>query len=187
MPVEVASDVLRPNLFESHKKAIDVFESKLTKWRELEPTEQIAAYELTSLMPGNNLIKGDRMGAARSIEGRSPFLDHRISELFVKLQPTDKLSSGVGKRYLKEFGLKFENEDHLFRKKTMPTLPIGEWMKSHLFEWASEQLQSLPSDLYDVNQCINLLHDHRVGKHNHTRSLRTLITSSIWLNQNFQT
>ena len=35
---------------------------KYSPWRHLEPIDQVAAYETTTLAPGNNLIKTDRMG-----------------------------------------------------------------------------------------------------------------------------
>ena len=59
-------------------------------WTYLEPMEQVVVCELTSLMPGNNSVKGERMGACLSIEGLAPFLDHRVSEFFARLPLTAK-------------------------------------------------------------------------------------------------
>ncbi len=111
------------------------FEKALSNFRELEPATQISAYELTKLMPGNNLIKGDRMGAGLSIEGRSPFMDFRVSEYLARLPLTSKLKNGKGKDFLKSYGLRYFDESHMYRKKSMPTMPIGEWLKGPLLKW----------------------------------------------------
>lgn len=178
----IANKIFCGPILNGFNESLDVFEDKLSPWRDLEPLEQISAYELTSLMPGNNLIKGDRMGAGESVEGRSPFLDHRISERFVRLGPSDKLASGIGKKYLKEFGLRFLPEDHLFRKKSMPTLPIGEWIKGPLASWARDRLSALPEEYYNREECMHLLTEHQSGRVNYTRELRTLLASSTWFN-----
>jgi len=162
---------------------IDYFESILNDWRDLDPIDQIAAYECTSLGPGNNLIKTDRMGAALSIEGRSPFLDHRISEIFAKIPQSQKLQNSVSKFLLKEYGLRFFDRELMFRKKSMPTLPIGEWIKGPLYDWAQSTLESLDPSRYNVDNAILFLKKHKVGEANYTKELRTLLMSSYWIKQ----
>lgn len=160
---------------------IEVFENILEPWRHLEPVDQIAAYECTSLSPGNNLIKTDRMGAGQSIEGRSPFMDHRISEAFARLPLTDKLRDGVSKHYLKDYGLRHFDRELMFRKKSMPTMPIGEWIKGPLESWARDTLNTLDSARYNVTAAQKMLDDHNAEKTNHTRELRTLLMAATWM------
>ncbi len=48
--------------------------------------------ETTQLLPGYILSsQGDRMAMAHSVEGRYPFLDHRVSEFAAKLHPSVKM------------------------------------------------------------------------------------------------
>lgn len=176
------SSLLRGDVARGANSAEELFNSYLIPYRNLEPVSQIAAYELTRLMPGNNLIKGDRMGASLSIEGRSPFLDHRVSQFLSKLPVRAKLSGGVGKRFLKEYGLHSFDERHMYRKKSMPTLPIGEWIKSPLKSWAEEKLSTLNPDFYDVDAVSECFSKHVAGEKNYTRELRTLLSVSEWSN-----
>ena len=69
----------------------------------------------------------------------------------------------------------------MFREKTMPTMPIGEWVKGPLKDWAREILTSLDKSRYDVSGVLQIFDEHISGKLNHTRSLRTLLMSSVWL------
>ena len=176
------SETLFSDGFRAHQDdPVDHFEKMLEPYRDLEPIEQIIGYETGFLMPGNNLIKGDRMGAGLSIEGRSPFLDHRISEYFAGLLVPEKFSGGYGKFCLKKYGLRFFDEHHMFRKKSMPTLPIGEWIKGPLQCWALQTLKSLPRSRYNIEAAVRLFEDHCAGRANNTRVLRTLFAASIWL------
>ena len=171
---------LRGDVALGASSAEDLFDAYLAPYRDLEPVSQIAAYELTRLMPGNNLIKGDRMGASLSIEGRSPFLDHRVSEFLSGLPVSVKLSEGVGKRFLKDFGLRDFSRAHIYRKKSMPTLPIGDWIRGPLKAWANEKLSILNPDLYDTDAVLGCLSSHVAGEKNYTRELRTLLAVSEW-------
>lgn len=174
--------ILNPDFERSTMNPVEHFENMLEPWRDLEPVDQIAAYECTSLMPGNNLVKGDRMGACWSTEGRAPLMDHRISELFVRLPVNQKFHNGIGKHYLKSYSATKLPHDLIFKKKSMPTLPIGEWMKDTLYEWVRDTFHQLDEQYINKNAAIALLDEHKSGTHNHTRALRTLLMSQLWMN-----
>ncbi len=182
MPQNSRLKLLRDSFREIVPNPIEYFEDILANWRHLDPIDQIAAYECNSLGPGNNLIKTDRMGAALSIEGRSPFLDHRISEAFAQIPQSQKLRNSVSKYLLKEYGLRFFDRDLMFRQKSMPTLPIGEWIKGPLYEWALDSIKKLDQSRYNIENAISFLNKHRDGEINYTRELRTLLMSSHWIN-----
>ena len=172
--------------FQPHAEgALDKFMSIIEPFRDLEPMEQVAAYELSSLMPGNNAVKGDRMGACWSIEGRAPFLDHRVSELFARLPITSKFYQGVGKHFLKKAAESYFDRDFVFRPKTMPTLPIGDWIKGPLYQWAREVLALPDGGRFDRSELQVMLDEHRSGLHNHTKQLRTVLMAKLWLQEFF--
>ena len=54
------------------------------------------------LLPGNNLVKPDRMGMAVSIEARTPFLDYRMMELAFRMPGSLKLAHGETKYIYKK-------------------------------------------------------------------------------------
>ena len=143
--------------------------------------DQITAYEATSLLPGNNLVKGDRMGGAWSTEHRSPFLDHRVSELFVRLPADQKFKDGHSKYYFKRYAAQKLPHDLIFKKKSMPTLPIGEWMKTILYDWTRDALARGDGTYINTKAALALLDEHTAGTHNHTRPLRTLLMTQLWL------
>lgn len=165
--------------------AWDTFQSLLNPWSDLEPMEQISAYELTSLMPGNNSVKGDRMGACWSIEARAPFLDHRVSEMLARLPLREKYQDGVGKILVKNVAASVYGREFAYRPKTMPTLPIGEWLKGPLYNWARSVLESRDDGRFRKGALIDILNEHRDGIFNHTRLLRTILMTQLWLGRFF--
>jgi asparagine synthase (glutamine-hydrolysing) len=177
--------MMSPAFFPHTQRALDKFMSIIEPFSDLEPMEQVAAYELTSLLPGNNTVKGDRMGACWSIECRAPFLDHRVSELFARLPITSKFYQGVGKNFLKQTAERYFDHDFVFRPKTMPTLPIGEWIKGPLYTWARDILALPDGGRFDNKELHVMLDEHRGGLHNHTKQLRTLIMTKLWLQEFF--
>lgn len=181
MPDASRQRLLQPDFRKTLEQPIDIFEELLADWRHLDPIDQIVAYECTSLSPGNNLIKTDRMGAGMSIEGRSPFLDHRISEAFARVPQSQKLKNSISKYFLKEYGLRFFDENLMFRKKSMPTMPIGEWVKGPLYQWAISTLKTLDPSRYNVPAVLQLLEEHKAGSANHTKELRTLLMCATWM------
>lgn len=180
MPEGIRSRILMNDFVDQVKDPIERFRDMIEPWQDLEPVEQIMAYECNYLMPGNNLVKSDRMGAAWSTEGRSPFLDHRVSEIFTKLPVREKIHDGFGKYFLKKYATTLFPKQFVFRNKTMPTAPIGEWLKGPLYSWARDILSSKDDYPVSVNESLKLLDEHRQGLANHTRILRTIITFKEW-------
>ena len=177
--------IMSPGFLPHTQRSAELFMEMVQPWSDLEPMEQVAAYELNYLMPGNNSVKGDRMGACWSIEGRAPFLDHRVSEMFARLPITSKFYQGTGKYFLKQAAARYFDHDFVFRPKTMPTLPIGEWIKAPLFQWARDVLALPDGGRFDRNELHVMLDEHRSGLHNHTRQLRTLLMTKLWLQEFF--
>ncbi len=177
--------IMSPGFLPHTQRSAELFMEMIQPWSDLEPMEQVAAYELNYLMPGNNAVKGDRMGACWSIEGRAPFLDHRVSEMFARLPITSKFYQGTGKYFLKQAAARYFDHDFVFRPKTMPTLPIGEWIKAPLFQWARDVLALPDGGRFDRKELHVMLDEHRSGLHNHTRQLRTLLMTKLWLQEFF--
>lgn len=173
--------LLAPDFVNAYPAPVETFKGMMEKWKDLSFAEQVCAYELTYLMPGNNLIKGDRMGACWSIEGRSPFLDHRVSELFTRLPIEQKIQGGIGKYYVKDYALTHYERDFIFRPKSMPTLPIGEWVKDSLYDWARDIITSHAElGIFQEDNILTMLEEHRKGKANYTRQLRTILMTKLW-------
>jgi len=143
--------------------------------------------DMMLLLPGNNLVKPDRMGMAVSLEARTPFLDYRMMELAFRMPGDLKLRNGETKYLFKKAVTPMIGESLAYRKKQMFTVPVGEWFREELFGFTKKMLLSkkaLERDLFDQESIRVMLEDHRSGKANFTRQIRALIALELWF-QNF--
>ena len=115
------------------------------------------------------------------LDHQSPLPDNRLSEMFERMPTSQKNANETGKHFLKKWGLKFFDEDLMFRKKSMPTMPIGEWIRGQLKDWALNTLTELDPNRYNVTGALALLREHNEGKVNRKPALCTLLISSALL------
>ena len=109
------SDSLRTTLdgYDPVEEFLAKLDSTLPRWS---PLAQAQYIEATTFMSSYLLSsQGDRMMAANSVEGRFPFLDHRVVEFCNRIPP-----------YLKIRGLR---EKHILRKSAQDLLPAQVWQR----------------------------------------------------------
>ena len=89
-------NLLGDNL-ENTKNLLEVYRSPFK-----DPINSMLAADLGFSLPGDMLVKTDRMSMANSLEIRSPFLDKNLVEYAFSLPGNLKIGSFKGKKLLKE-------------------------------------------------------------------------------------
>ena len=165
--------------YKTWKYVADIFDRSL----HLDRLNQALLVDMLLLLPGNNLVKPDRMGMASSIEARTPLLDYRMMELAFRMPGTVKLKDGVTKYIFKKAVSGLVGEELTHRKKQMFTVPIGEWFKTSLSDTVRDYLLSSASmsrAYFDKEYVRNLVESHLQGRENNTRKIRALLAVEIW-------
>jgi len=148
-----------------------------------DPINKVLMGETLTLLPGNNLVKPDRMAMANSLEVRSPFLDYRMAEFAFQVPGAMKLEGGETKSILKKAIEPMLGSKLTFRRKQMFTVPIGEWFRNSLAGFCREILldgRLEARGIVDVNALSDMIGCHVSGTQNNTRQLRALISLEIW-------
>jgi asparagine synthase (glutamine-hydrolysing) len=140
----------------------------------------------TNYLPGDLLVKADRMTMAHSLEGRSPFLDHKLVEWAARLPESQKLHGGNHKRILKEAFPDLLPSSITQRAKQGFGIPIGEWFRGPLKTWSQDILldpQSNINGLFQDSVLERLTDEHALGKTDHSSRIWTLINLELWLSR----
>tara|TARA_Y100001960_G_C14782785_1_gene888143 strand:+ start:10675 stop:12429 length:1755 start_codon:yes stop_codon:yes gene_type:complete len=155
----------------------------VAKTKHLGKINQALAFDVFYLLSGNNMVKPDRMGMAKSIEARNPFLDYRLVEYALTLPGEMKLQDGETKYILKKATTPLVDARITYKPKQMFTVPIGEWFKGDLKDYLVEILTSdsfKSRGLFDQDRVETMIDEHIAGEANYTRELRALISIEIW-------
>jgi asparagine synthase (glutamine-hydrolysing) len=148
-----------------------------------DPINQVMFAETGTLLPGNNLVKPDRMAMANSLEVRSPFLDYRMAEFAFRVPGALKLHGGETKWIYKKAVEPLLGAELTWRKKQMFTVPVGEWFRQALAGYCRDVLLSGSLEgrkIVDIVMVEQMITAHIAGTANYTRQLRALISLEIW-------
>lgn len=106
----------------------------------------IMRVDLERYVPGNMLVKSDRMAMANSLEVRTPFLDKDFVEFCVQLPDTLKINNSDDKIILRKAMADAWTENIRTRKKQGFGSNVGNWLKEDNIKKLSKEL------LQDRNQ-----------------------------------
>jgi asparagine synthase (glutamine-hydrolysing) len=97
-----------------------------------DPINAMLAADLGFSLPGDMLVKADRMSMANSLEIRSPFLDKDLVEYTFSLPGKFKIGHFSGKRILKEAFQDRLPQWSLSLAKKGFEIPIADWLRNNL-------------------------------------------------------
>jgi len=137
--------------------------------------------DLTTALPDNLLVKADRMMMGFGLEGRVPFVDHRVVEFGLSLPDHLKLRGGQGKWLLRRWAERRLPRDHLYGPKRGFHVPIGEWLRGELLQGLRQRLPDNMAirEWFDVGGVRRLI-DEQAARGGAAREIWSLLQFAIW-------
>ena len=156
----------------------DILQSRLSE------IEKMMTLDSLHYLPGDILVKVDRASMSTGLEVRAPFLDHRIVEFASRLPLDLKLRNGIGKWLLRQVLYEYVPKTLIDRPKMGFAVPLAEWLRGPLKNWASDLLdqQSLASQgVLNADLVSEKWREHLSGHRNWEHPIWGILMFQSWL------
>ncbi len=145
-----------------------------------DPLSRIQYVDIKTYLVDDILAKVDRASMANSLEVRCPLLDHKLMELIARMPSGLKLRNGQGKYIFKKALERVLPASVLTRKKKGFAVPVAEWFRGELKEFAYEKLIERQDDALNgafVTRCWN---QHQRGQRDWSALLWCVLMFKSW-------
>jgi len=146
--------------------------------------------DMKTYLPGDILVKVDRMSMANSLEVRAPILDKEIVEFAAKLPSNMKFYQGEKKHILKQAFKPLLPDDILYRKKMGFSVPLANWLRNELKDLAEEYLFTKSNGIqqfFDMQIVKGLWQQHQSTKADHSTLIWSMLMFQMWWHNYMQT
>ena len=143
--------------------------------------------DLNLWLPGDILLKADKMSMASSLELRVPFLDKKVMEQAQALPHEYKINGKNTKYIFRKAANRTLPDEWAERKKLGFPVPIRYWLAEDKYyelvkaEFTSDEAK----EFFNTDMLVSLLDEHRSGKSNNGRRIWTVYVFLVWYRRFF--
>lgn len=142
-------------------------------WQRL---SRMQAVDIETWLPDDLLVKADRMLMVSGLEGRVPFLDHRIVEFGVSLPASLKIQQKTGKVFLRKWAERYLPKEHIWSKKSGFSVPVSEWMRGETLHKLEKYLLNQPG----IREWFRAEGIRALVRHQHKKENVSMVLWRLW-------
>jgi len=143
--------------------------------------------DLNLWLPGDILLKADKMSMAHSLELRVPFLDKEVMAMAQDIPASFKINGRNTKYVLRRAAAKLVPEEWAERTKVGFPVPIRYWLREQkYYDIVKAHFTSdYAAEFFDREKITALLDRHFKGEENNGRKIWTVFTFLVWYKRFF--
>lgn len=138
-------------------------------------------------LPGDILLKADKMCMAHSLELRVPFLDKKVAQLAGRVPNRYRIVGTQNKWVFRVAANKILPDEWATRPKKGFPVPIRNWLRERrYYDIVRGYFESeFAAEFFDPIKILDLLDDHFHGRANNGRKIWTVFTFLVWYKRFF--
>ena len=181
-----ANDVLKP----AYAKGPDAFElcapvyGRVKNFCALSKQQYL---DMNMWLPGDILLKADKMCMAHSLELRVPFLDKKVMEFAEHVPARFRVNENGNKQVLRHAANRCLPDEWATRPKKGFPVPLKFWLREQKYYDYVKEYFTAPwaSEFFDTSKLMQMLDDHFEGRALNQRKIYTALTFLIWYKRYF--
>ena len=143
--------------------------------------------DLMCWLPGDILLKADKMSMAHSLELRVPFLDKKVMKMAEDIPSKYKITKENTKYVLRHAANRTLPDEWANRPKKGFPVPIRLWLKEEKYVQIVRRYfeSEYAAEFFDTDKIVKMLDEHASGKVNNARKIWTVFTFLVWYKRFF--
>lgn len=179
-------DVVKP----AYASGPDVFELCAPTYERVQDCCDLSKRQYLDMnmwLPGDILLKADKMCMAHSLELRVPFLDKQVMEFAEHIPARFRVNENGNKQVLRHAANRILPDEWATRPKKGFPVPLKFWLREQKYYDYVKEYFTAPwaEEFFDTSKLMRMLDDHFEGRALNQRKIYTALTFLIWYKRYF--
>lgn len=143
--------------------------------------------DMNMWLPGDILLKADKMCMAHSLELRVPFLDKKVMEFAQHIPARFRVNENGNKQVVRHAANRVLPDEWATRPKKGFPVPLKFWLREQKYYDYVKEYFTAPwaEEFFDTSKLMQMLDDHFEGRVLNQRKIYTALTFLIWYKRYF--
>jgi asparagine synthase (glutamine-hydrolysing) len=180
---DMKAEVLRldSEMLRAYKNPQQIAGDYYKKTKHLDPVSRMQYIDMNLWMPGDILMKADKMTMAHSLELRVPFLDKELFEVARRIPAKYRIANGTTKYIFRKAMEGIIPDFILNRPKLGFPVPLRDWLQGSMGDMLLEQIKASGiEDYININAVERMTQKHRSGQGDYARRIWTIYVFAVW-------
>jgi asparagine synthase (glutamine-hydrolysing) len=168
-------------MLRNYKNPLQIAGDYYSKTKHLDPVSRMQYIDMNLWMPGDILMKADKMTMAHSLELRVPFLDKELFEVARRIPAKYRIANGTTKYIFRKAMEGIIPDFILNRPKLGFPVPLRTWLRGPMGDMLLEQIKSSGiEDYINIDAVERMSHKHKNGQGDYARRIWTIYVFALW-------